>query len=526
MRNSGSETTITDPRLDIIPPAPWTPVHATPTKAPLRWRRKRLIYVLLALVGLYLILFRNSAASSNGFGFNGKRHVIGGLDFGRSQDEGRHGPASQTAPKGPPPRTDSRSNLKTSLQGSGQLSGDEEHYYSGPIRFYDLKTSLDTIDRTGGHRETNRNVLFAASSLRSVANLLPLVCEMAKMGKNHVHLIVLGRAALYIDDILKINGVDKKTCKAWFHDGRPDYSEYSTDIRAEASVVGAMYHVNSWMHPQVVIVDDEYIEDGFFIRGIRGKMRDLNRPIIELPSGRYNDFRWMTRLSSASLSSWHKPRLEILVHTPPNAGGGLARLLKGLSTTDFGGFRKPKLTIELPAQTDGNLTSFLNDFVWPPGLKDTGTDSDMLKIQKRIPSAHMSSEERSVRFVESYYPSHTHEDHVLILSPNMELSPSFFHYLMYTLLQSCYSTFGAEQREHLAGLTLASPSTLLDGTTKFKPPARNDVVKSSSDKTSSNDDDTTASFLWQAPSSDAVLVFGDRWAEFHDYLSEQTAQPS
>ncbi|KAF2152564.1 hypothetical protein K461DRAFT_278805, partial [Myriangium duriaei CBS 260.36] len=504
-------------------PAPWTPTHAAHPKTQLRWRRKRLVYIFLVLAGLYLFFFRDSSRTSRGIGLSGRRHVIGGSDFGRSQDESHYGSVSPKAPKGPPPRAGSKSKAKTNTgAGLGGLPGDEEdHYYSGPIKFYNLKSSLDAIGRTSGHRDTNRNVLFAASSLKSVANLLPLVCEMAKLGRNHVHLILLGRAALPIDDVLEINGVDKKTCKAWFHDGRPDYSEYSTDIRAEASVVGAMYHVNSWMHPQVMIVDDEGVEDGFFIRGVRGKMRDLNRPVIEIPYGRYNDFRWLTRLSSASLSSWHTPRLEILVHSPPNAGGGLARLLKSLASADFGGFHTPKLTIELPSQTDGPLASFLSNFAWPPNARNG--ESDMFKIQKRIPSARMSSEESSIRFVESYYPTHTQDDHVLVLSPNAELSPSFYHYLMYTLLQSRYSAYGAEQREHLAGLTLAAPSSLLDGVTAFKPPAMDAVKERHLDdyKPSDKDDSTSPSFLWQAPSSDAVLIFGNRWAEFHDYLTRR-----
>ncbi|GAM85062.1 hypothetical protein ANO11243_030650 [Dothideomycetidae sp. 11243] len=501
--------------------APWVSSRAPQYGNSLRWRRRRLAAVLLFVAGIYLIYRRSAYPEFS----RSRSHVIGGMDFGRSADY-RYDPVeAPQAPTGPPPRADytSRSKNHVETDAGQQPVQEEEHYYSGPIKFYNLRASLDSIGRTSGHRDSNRNVLFAASSLKSAGNLLPLVCEMKKMDRNYVHFILLGRAEMPMDDFLKINGVDKTTCGAYFHDGRADYSEYSTDIRAEASVVGAMNHVNSWMHPQVVIMDDEAVEDAFFIRGMRGKMKELNRPVIEIPSGQYDHFWWLTRLSSASLSSWHRPRLEILVHSPANAGGGLARLLKSLAAVDFRGFRTPKLTVELPSKTDKILDHFLDEFRWPPHLASWRRDSDLLKVQKRIPLGKANSAENSIRFVESYFPTHTDDDHVLVLSPNAAVSPSFFHYVMYTLLQSRYSAYGAEQREHVAGLTLASPGTLLDGRSKFNPPSMSDVKqrKSVKDKFPGSEDMTSPSFMWQAPNPDAMLIFGNRWAEFHDYLTRR-----
>jgi hypothetical protein len=155
-----------------------------------------------------------------------------------------------------------------------------------------------------GQRMANRNVLFAASSLQSVANLMPMACDMAKWDKNYVHLALLGRDALPLEEILEINGVSHEDCSVTFHDGRGDYSEYSTDLRLEASVAGALRHINEFMHPQAIITDDSSIEDAPFTRAVRLKGKIYNHPVIEIPEGAYEDFLWMTRLDSGSLGSW------------------------------------------------------------------------------------------------------------------------------------------------------------------------------------------------------------------------------
>lgn len=59
-----------------------------------------------------------------------------------------------------------------------------------------------------------------------------------------------------------------------------------------------------------------------------------------------------------------------------------------------------------------------------------------------------------------------------------------------------------EWDEKLMGISFQSPSTLLDETTPLP-------VSS---------DDTP--YLWQVPTSDAVLFFGEKWVELHGYVSQ------
>lgn len=495
----------------------WHP--AAPEALQQKWRRRRqFVWFLLAAAALYLFI-RNMptdltpAAQRNDWRvpkINARRGSQIAFPNGPPPRAGR---GSSTLPKGAPPRPDGRKSKAGA--GAGNVEAEENHYYAGPIRFYELKASLDSILPTAGFRQNNRNVLFAAASLRSAANLLPLACEMASLDHSIVHMALLGRASLPLADVLSINGVDKDSCNVYFHDARPDFSEYSTDLRAQASVVGALNHINTYMHPQVIITDAEAVEDAFFTKGVRGKARELDRPIIEIPAGKYEHFRWISSLDPTSLSNWHKPRVEILVHSPPSAGGGLVRLLKSLSEADLAGFKPPRLTIELPARVDGYLRAFLWDFRWP----SSSDSSNLLKVQRRASSSTLDQEESSIRFIESYYPSRSADDHVLILSANAAVSPLFYHYLMYTLLSTKYGQKDEFLGEFLGGFTLATPATTIDGLKKLDLPTFDQM--SSHLGADVNADATTPPFLWQAPQADSILVFGDRWVEFHDFLSRR-----
>lgn len=95
-------------------------------------------------------------------------------------------------------------------------SKSEEHYHDGPIKFFKLATSLHAAARLGGQLQNNKNVLFVASSLQSVAELIPMACEMARWERNDVHLAIMGRDELELDEIKHINGVTEE-CKIHWH---------------------------------------------------------------------------------------------------------------------------------------------------------------------------------------------------------------------------------------------------------------------------------------------------------------------
>jgi len=88
--------------------------------------------------------------------------------------------------------------------------------YDGPIRFEKLATSLHAISDTRGDYVDNKNVLFAASSLKSAALLLPLACQMGSELRSYVHFALMSRSDIPMDQLREVNGVDD-SCQLIFH---------------------------------------------------------------------------------------------------------------------------------------------------------------------------------------------------------------------------------------------------------------------------------------------------------------------
>ncbi|EMC91587.1 hypothetical protein BAUCODRAFT_78758 [Baudoinia panamericana UAMH 10762] len=414
-------------------------------------------------------------------------------------------------PIGPPPRQ--------RVARSGE--GSDKHYYEGILKYYRLAASLHGIVRTMGGKPDNRNILFAVSSLKSAANLIPMACEMARWDRNYVHMILLGRDPLSLDDILTINGVTLDDCNVYFHDGRPDYTDYSTDDRAEASVHAAMRHVWDFMHPQAMIMDDSSEEDDFFVRAMRLEGAKMRRPIIEIPTGRYEEFFWMTRLDSGGLRNWFRPTIDILIHAPPDSSGGLLRLVKSLEGADYGGLRVPKLSIELPQEVTSFVRRFLESVNWPPVDDASPLAPSTLTVRHRVFSAHLSSEHAAVRFLESFYPKNLNDHHVLVLSAEAELSPLYLQYLHYVILEYKYSSYAIPEAEHLLGISLDVPSNFINGSDGFNPPIVANMNSPRFVDNKSYNQSSSAPFLYQAPSSKACLIFGDKWAALHNFVSNR-----
>ena len=117
----------------------------------------------------------------------------------------------------------------------------------------------------------------------------------------------------------------------------------------------------------------------------------------------------------------------------------------------------------------------------------------------------------------------TKDSHVLLLSPQIELSPLYYHYLIYHLLEYRYSAHGKENKNfpNLMGISLELPTHFLNDTEPLVPPR---LEKPPSNGKGGTPGEPTP-FLWQAPNSNAVLYFGDKWMEFHSFLTARLSKP-
>ena len=203
------------------------------------------------------------------------------------------------------------------------------------------------------------------------------------------------------------------------------------------------------------------------------------------------------------------------MHAPAEASGSLIKLLQSLEGADYFLSAPPRLTIELPPSIDPPTEAFLDAFRWPPATRDVRHSGDQLTLRHRIPFHALDEEEAAVRVLESFYPRNTAGSHLLVLSPQTELSPLYFHYLKYALLEYKYSAYASGAAQNMFGLSLGTPTAYLNDSIGFEPPVIRYTVTGDYD---SEEKTQKTPFLWQAPDSNAALFFGDRWVEFHHFL--------
>ncbi|KAI0453101.1 hypothetical protein F5B21DRAFT_310420 [Xylaria acuta] len=390
-----------------------------------------------------------------------------------------------------------------------------ERGFNGPIKFVNLAVSLQAITNTRGSQVNNKNVLFAAASLQSAATLLPMACQMGIELKSHVHFALLGRSNIDMEHLWEINGIDR-SCVVIFHDARPDYAEISTDARLEKAVFRGFHHINTYMHPQAIIVDGSNDEEAYFTRGLKQHVKISKTTMIELPRWASKSLSWITKLDSAALRLWNKVRIDISIQATPKSSGSLIRLLRSLSAADYTSSAIPHITIELPHHIDSATKRFLDSFAWPPSQVPNPTNKRYLSLRHRISRRKLTEEESSTRFLESFWPAQPQQSHVLVLSPHVEVAPQSFNYLKYLLLEYRYSATAEFHNwgQYLFGISLEQPLVTLDGDSPFSPP----LFKHPED-VNGQIGGMPNPFLWQAPTSNAVLFLGDKWMELHDFVS-------
>ncbi|KAG6366523.1 hypothetical protein INS49_000700 [Diaporthe citri] len=401
-------------------------------------------------------------------------------------------------------------------------AGPPDRDYDGPVRFMELAETLHAISGTHGSSTLNKNVLFAASSLRSAGSLLPLACKMGRELRAYVHFALLSRNDIKIEELRAVNGIGK-SCEIIFHDARAEFPSISSDERFAKSVERALYHINNYMHPQAIIVDSSEAEEPLLLKSLQkqAKKMEIGQAIVELPGRAVDRLSWMSKLDAQSLSHWNRFSVDILVHAHAGASGSLIRLLKSLRAADYTASAVPHLTIELPEEIDPPTAQFLQTFHWPPRRASNPAIANQLTLRHRITRRGDTEEESSVRFLEGFWPLNTGLSHVLVLSPQVELSPNYFHYLKLALLEYRYSGPAIYQAwdKRVFSLSLDLPSKILDGRAPFVPPT-GQVGRPDGPELGAASSSHTTSFLWQAPNSNAALFLGERWAELHGFVSQ------
>ena len=82
----------------------------------------------------------------------------------------------------------------------------------------------------------------------------------------------------------------------------------------EVSVEASMDHIQTFVHPQVIIIDNPSREDKFFVTTLRSKARYIGKSVIELPLDATETMMWITRLDSGSLAGILRFHPYVLSH--------------------------------------------------------------------------------------------------------------------------------------------------------------------------------------------------------------------
>ena len=70
----------------------------------------------------------------------------------------------------------------------------------------------------------------------------------------------------------------------------------------EISITASMEHIRTFVHPQVILIDNPSREDAFFVNALRSKAMEIGKSLIELPADATENLMWITRLDSSSLA--------------------------------------------------------------------------------------------------------------------------------------------------------------------------------------------------------------------------------
>jgi len=160
------------------------------------WRRRRTLYGLGAILFIYLFVLNIPTDLGPNVSRTGPQTYPGATQV-KTLSKAADSPTKK------PRRTPKPSDA-------------DEHYHDGPIKFYKLAASLHAVAKYGGQHDSNKNILFAASGLKSVSELLPLACEMARWERNDVHFSIMGRDDLEIQEVKALNGVSDD-CNIHWH---------------------------------------------------------------------------------------------------------------------------------------------------------------------------------------------------------------------------------------------------------------------------------------------------------------------
>lgn len=376
-------------------------------------------------------------------------------------------------------------------QSSSLNTARDGEIYDGPVRFPVLASTLH------GHahktKDGRENAVFILHDLKSAAPLTTVACELALHNRTTVHMLLACPQESTVDEIVDLAGIAQQECPIYWHDGRVDHNSQSSFARRATAIHGAMGHVHSYLRPVVVVIDQQQARHSQLTAALKLRLDQTWTPLVILPDNALTSMSWVTTLDAKGLSLLSQNQIDVLITPYRSSAGSLLRLLQSIQSAEYSGLPLPRITVEIPPDIDAFALRYLEFFRWP---SEVPTTPSKLILRKRLRKNGSSPSTSVIQTLESFYPPSYPMSHVLLLDPDVELSPDYLSYLHYLTMEYKYSSRGENVTHLLAGISL-DISTPKPG----------------------EDFSGTPFVLSQNPTSAATLYFGDKWVELQNYLS-------
>lgn len=202
------------------------------------------------------------------------------------------------------------------------------------------------------------------------------------------------------------------------------------------------------------------------------------------------------------LLDWHIPKIDIVVITN-NRPHSLDRLLDSLKASHYFG-DSVSMSVSMEQTADPTTHRMIGNVRWPHGP---------LHVRHRIMLGGLMP-----AIVESWYPP-DNDTYGVFLEDDVEVSPLFYAWLKFSLLQYRYTVAGRALSQRLFGVSLYQPKSVElrpEGRRPFD--AHNLFAQLSLPHNSP--------YLSQVPCSWGAAYFPEAWREFHQYLSLRLSEHS
>ncbi|GAA5968407.1 hypothetical protein JCM11641_007627 [Rhodosporidiobolus odoratus] len=232
------------------------------------------------------------------------------------------------------------------------------------------------------------------------------------------------------------------------------------------------------------------------LKGVQGKGKGRGRAtVVGMKREEAKRAEWVGALELEALRHWHTPRIDLSVVTNDRPVS-LHRLLTSLQTAYYFG-DDISLSVNLEQTTDRLTHRLVDDLRWPYGS---------FALRHRILLGGLMP-----AIVESWYPS-SNDTYGVLLEDDVEVSPLFYGWLKFTILQYRYTLAGRKASSHLFGVSLYQQKNI-----ELRPEGRQpfDAHRLFAELNLHS----TTPYLSQIPCSWGAAYFPEVWREFHTYLS-------